>query len=129
MPIDREDLANLMDKLETAEKFKNPNRKKTKRRYRSLRQVLKDDEKRIEQKRNESDKAIANIITYESITAPPSLKPVKTYCDITGLPTNYKSPNTRMRYYNKECFDMIKSLPPGVDQQYLALRKANVILK
>ncbi|KAF6014138.1 hypothetical protein HII12_001464 [Brettanomyces bruxellensis] len=129
MPLDREDLAKLMDKLETAEKFKNPNRKRTKRRYRSLRQVLRDDEKRIQQKRDESKTPIANIVTYQSVTAPPSLKPVKTYCDITGLPTNYRSPTTRMRYYNKECFDMIKSLPPGVDQQYLALRKANVILK
>lgn len=127
--MEREDLIGLVNKLQTAEKFKNPNRKKTRRRYKSLRQVVKEENKRIQAEREESKDKPHDFISYDSIVAPPSLKPLKTYCDITGLPTSYKSPNTRIRFYNKECFDMVKSLPPGVDQQYLALRNANVILK
>ncbi|VEU21756.1 DEKNAAC102588, partial [Brettanomyces naardenensis] len=115
MPFEHDDLGKVMDKLETAEKFKKPDRKRGKRKYKSTRQVMNDESKRVQQKRDESEKPFTNMITYQSLTAPPSLKPVKTYCDITGLPTNYKSPNTRIRFFDKECYDLVKSLPPGVD--------------
>ncbi|QPG74920.1 hypothetical protein FOA43_002258 [Brettanomyces nanus] len=129
MTFEHNDLAKLMDILETAEKFKNPDRKNSKRRYKSSRQVMNDENKRIQKKRDESEEPLPNLVTYHSLSAPPSFRPIKTYCDITGLATNYKSPNTRLRFYDKECYDLVKSLPPGVDQQYLALRNANVVLK
>lgn len=129
MSEEHEQLAELDRKLKTAIKFKNPDRKHGKRRYKSARQVTNDETKRLQKKREESVQPLPDMVTYQSLSAPPSLRPLKTYCDITGLATNYKAPNSRLRYYDKECFDLVKSLPPGVDQQYLALRGANVVLK
>ena len=68
--------------------------------------------------------------TYLSIAAPPSLKPRKHYCDITGLEGKYKSPSSALRYHNVEIYqEVIKQLTPGMDQEYLSLRGANVVLK
>lgn len=71
-----------------------------------------------------------NRVTYFSLDAYPSLKPRKHYCDITGLKGNYKTPTNGLRYFNIEVYNgVIKSMTSGVDQQYLELRNANVILK
>lgn len=68
--------------------------------------------------------------TYFSIDAPPSLKPSKHWCDITGLEGRYKSSrHSGLRYHNKEIYEVVKELGPGVDQQYLGLRNANVVLR
>jgi INO80 complex subunit C len=71
------------------------------------------------------------VATYTNIEAAPSLNPAqqKHYCDITGLPAPYTDPKTRLRYHDKEVFNVIRTLPPGVAEQYLAARGANVILK
>lgn len=37
-----------------------------------------------------------------------STKPMNTYCDITGLPTQYLDPNSGCYYYNKDIYDLIK---------------------
>lgn len=66
--------------------------------------------------------------TYLNIDAPPPLTPVKHWCDITGLSAPYRTA-TGMRFHNKETFDIVQSLPPGVEQEYLKLRNANVVLK
>lgn len=68
-------------------------------------------------------------VTYSNIEAPPSLLPIKKYCDVTGLPAKYRDPKTGLRYYNKEIFQMIRKMPPGVPEQYLAARNAHTILK
>ncbi|KAJ1964893.1 Co-chaperone [Dipsacomyces acuminosporus] len=67
--------------------------------------------------------------THWSIDAPPSLIPQKKYCDITGLPAKYTDPKTNVRYYSAEVYQIIKTLPPGSEQQYLALRNASVVLR
>ncbi|KAJ2007693.1 chromatin-remodeling complex subunit ies6 [Coemansia thaxteri] len=67
--------------------------------------------------------------TYWSIDAPPSLIPQKKYCDVTGLPAKYTDPKTNVRYHSAEVYQIVKSLPPGSEQQYLALRNASVVLK
>jgi INO80 complex subunit C len=71
------------------------------------------------------------VVTYTNIESAPSLHPAhqKPYCDITGLPAPYRDPKTRLRYYNGEVFQMIRTLPQGVAEQYLAARQAHVILK
>ncbi|KAH3670710.1 hypothetical protein OGAPHI_001225 [Ogataea philodendri] len=107
--------------------FRPPGYKAPKRRHRFLRQIINDEAKRVQLKQQQAHDP--TLITYQSLAAPPSLKPIKTYCDITGLPTNYKSPHNQLRYYDKECYDIVKHMAPGVDQQYLALRSANVVLK
>ncbi|GME76610.1 unnamed protein product [Ambrosiozyma monospora] len=121
-------LAELTDKLASAYKFKT-GKKMQRRRYKPLKQLLNDDLKRTQQKQSESPTPLPNLISYHTLNAPPSLKPIRTYCDITGLPTNYKSPHNQLRYYDKECYAIVKNMAPGVDQQYLALRGANVVLK
>lgn len=94
-------------------------------RYKNMKAVLSDEQRRLA--------ALPTIpnhkATYFSIEAPPSLKPRKYWCDITGLEGRYKSARHGLRYHNKEIFEVIKELAPGVDQQYLELRNANVILR
>jgi INO80 complex subunit C len=70
-------------------------------------------------------------VTYTNIESAPSLHPAhqKQYCDITGLPSRYTDPKTKLRYYDREIFGVVRTLPPGGPDQYLAARGANVILK
>ncbi|KAL8715012.1 MAG: hypothetical protein Q9220_000969 [cf. Caloplaca sp. 1 TL-2023] len=69
--------------------------------------------------------------TYTNIESAPSLHPAhqKHYCDITGLPAPYTDPKTRLRYHNKEVFEVVRSLPQGVAEKYLEARGAHVVLK
>ncbi|CAD6888042.1 unnamed protein product [Tilletia laevis] len=60
--------------------------------------------------------------SYFSVDAPPSLRPRRRYCDITGLLGPYTDPKSRLRYHNAEIYTAIRRFGPGVDQQYLALR-------
>ena len=71
------------------------------------------------------------VATYTNIESAPSLHPAhqKPFCDITGLPAPYTDPKTRLRYYNKEVFEVVRSLPQGVAEKYLEARGAHVILK
>ena len=70
-------------------------------------------------------------VTYTNIESAPSLDPAhsKPYCDITGLHAPYRDPKTRLRYHNKEVFDVVRSLPQGVAEKYLEARGAHVVLK
>lgn len=71
------------------------------------------------------------IATYTNIESAPSFHPAhqKHYCDITGLPAPYTDPKTRLRYHNKEVFDVVRSLNQGGAERYLEARGAHVILK
>ncbi|RSH87473.1 chromatin-remodeling complex subunit ies6 [Saitozyma podzolica] len=69
------------------------------------------------------------IITYHTPAAPPSLLPPKKYCDITGLHAAYTDPRTKLRYKGLEVWQVVRSLGPGGDQAYLALRGAQTSLK
>ena len=71
------------------------------------------------------------VATYTNIESAPSLHPAhqKHYCDITGLPAPYTDPKSRLRYYNKEVFDIVRQLPQGVAEKYLEARGAHVVLK
>lgn len=71
------------------------------------------------------------IATYTNIESAPSLHPAhqKHYCDITGLPAPYTDPKTRLRYHNKEVFDVIRTLSQGAVENYLEARGAHVVLK
>ncbi|KAL9030103.1 MAG: hypothetical protein Q9196_001743 [Gyalolechia fulgens] len=69
--------------------------------------------------------------TYTNIESAPSLHPAhqKHYCDITGLPAPYTDPKSRLRYHNKEVFEVVRSLPQGIAEKYLEARGAHVVLK
>ncbi|KAK6455281.1 Ino eighty subunit 6 [Scheffersomyces xylosifermentans] len=104
----------------------NPNRKTPTRRYKSTKQVISDEQKYLQTK----DNIKIDTPTWANIAAPPSLLPQKHYCDITGLTGRYKNPANALRFHNVEIYqEIIKNMPPGVDQDYLELRGANVILK
>jgi INO80 complex subunit C len=71
------------------------------------------------------------IATYTNIESAPSLQPAhqKRFCDITGLPTTYTDPKTRLRYYDKEIFAVIRNLTPSAIEGYLEARAAQAVLK
>ena len=71
------------------------------------------------------------IATYTNIESAPSFHPAhqKPYCDITGLPSAYTDPKSRLRYHNKEVFDVVRGLNQGAAERYLEARGAHVILK
>lgn len=71
------------------------------------------------------------VATYTNIESAPSLHPghQKHYCDITGLPAPYTDPKTRLRYHNKEVFEVVRTLSQGVAENYLEARGAHMILK
>ena len=71
------------------------------------------------------------IATYTNIESAPSLHPAhqKHYCDITGLPAPYTDPKTRLRYHNREVFEVVRSLNQGAAENYLEARGAHVVLK
>ena len=66
--------------------------------------------------------------TFGTIGAPPSFKPPKKYSDLSGLPSNYTDPHTKLRYANSEEFTRIPFLPSDIVSGYLALRKASGIV-
>ena len=71
------------------------------------------------------------IATYTNIESAPSLHPAhqKHYCDITGLPARYTDPKTRLRFHNKEVYEVVRSLQQGQAENYLEARGAHVVLK
>ncbi|KAJ2503418.1 Co-chaperone [Coemansia sp. RSA 1972] len=91
------------------------------RRWKNLKQV-------VAQEQADSDWPV-DFPAYWAIDAPPSLLPQKKYCDITGLPALYTDPKTNVRYHSAEVYRVVRTLPPGSEQLYLAVRNANVTLK
>lgn len=66
--------------------------------------------------------------TYGTIGAPPSFKPPKKYSDLSGLPSNYTDPHSKLRYANTDEFSRIPFMPSDIVGGYLALRKASGIV-
>jgi len=73
----------------------------------------------------------AMAVTYTNIESAPSLQASgrKHYCDVTGLPAPYKDPKTMLRYHNVEAFHLIRTMPQGITEMYLAARGAHTVLK
>lgn len=66
--------------------------------------------------------------TYGTIGAPPSFKPPKKYSDLSGLPSNYTDPHSKLRYANTDEFARIPFMPSDIRSGYLGLRKASGIV-
>lgn len=127
-PLNKEsvDVKDLSEVTMREHTFKNPHRKHQQRRFKPARQLISDEVKYIQN----NPKVNFDTPTYTSVVAPPSLRPQKHYCDITGLEGRYKSPANGLRYHDVEIYqEVIKNMPPGLDQEYLSLRGANVVLK
>lgn len=67
-------------------------------------------------------------ISDSSINAPPSFRPAKKYSDISGLPSRYTDPQTKLYYATAEEFATVRSLPMDITAGYLALRGASSIV-
>lgn len=65
----------------------------------------------------------------QNIECPPSIRPQKKYCDITGLEARYTDPKTGLRYHSAEIYQFIRTLSVPNVQAYLSSRNAAVILK
>ncbi|KAJ1850473.1 hypothetical protein LPJ57_008117, partial [Coemansia sp. RSA 486] len=104
--------------LSVAKPFKNPDYKSN-RRWKNLKQVVAQEEQA-------SDWPV-DFPTHWNIDAAPSLLPQKKYCDLTGLPAKYTDPKTNVRYHSAEVYQLVKTLQPGSEQQYLALRNATTM--
>lgn len=108
-------------------KFKTLAWKKPPKRHKPTRQLLTDEWKWLT---NDQQEKKRTRLTYFNVQAPPSQYPRKKYCDITGLKAYYKSPSNGLRFVNSEVYSLvIKSMAPGVDQEYLRLRGDNIVLK
>ncbi|KAH8550320.1 chromatin-remodeling complex subunit ies6 [Umbelopsis sp. PMI_123] len=108
-----------MNLLQVARPFKNKNYSAPKK-ARSLKQLL------TQEKLSEFD---VDLPTYQNIESPPSIRPLKKYCDITGLDAKYTDPKTGLRYHNAEIYQFIKGLGVSSVQAYLGSRNAAVVLK
>lgn len=67
-------------------------------------------------------------VHYSSINTPPSFKPSKKFSDLSGLPSNYTDPQTKLRFANKDEYATIVGLPMDITAGYLALRGASSIV-
>lgn len=104
--------------------FRDSSWKAPKNRNKNIKAIIAEEQRRLADK----DLGIDDT-TYFNIDSPPSLIPSKMYCDITGLEGKYRSPATNLRYHNQEIAAVLREIPPGVDQQYLELRNANIVLR
>ncbi|CAH6718545.1 chromatin-remodeling complex subunit Ies6p [[Candida] jaroonii] len=101
------------------------NKPKAARRFKPARQLLTDETKYLQSKNLKFDTP-----TYTSLVSPPTLKPIKKYCDITGLEGKYKCPSNGIRFHDVEVYqEVVKNMTTSLDQEYLSLRGANVVLK
>lgn len=83
-------------------------------------EVEQEDTHKEEEEEEEESKR--EVPTYSSVEAPPSLRPAKKYCDVTGLVAPYTDPKSTLRYHSVEVYEIIKQFGPGVDNAYLSLR-------
>ncbi|KAF8427811.1 hypothetical protein EV426DRAFT_631649 [Tirmania nivea] len=124
--------------------FKSPHWKPAPRRNKNLKQILQEDLKTLTLAANPAANPAAASstaapsasnpgavgATYTNIESAPSFHPARAHwCDITGLPSKYVDPRTKLRYADVEVYRAIRELPPGGKEGYLELRGANVVLK
>ncbi|QLL31608.1 hypothetical protein HG536_0B04720 [Torulaspora globosa] len=113
-------------------RFKKHGYRKPSRRHKSARQLIADESKRISLLLQEEGGGVKRVpkVTYFNVNGPPSMRPTKKYCDITGLAGLYRSPVNNLRYHNAEIYQLVvKPMAPGVDQEYLKLRGDHFVLK
>ncbi|KAA8491103.1 INO80 complex subunit C [Porphyridium purpureum] len=67
----------------------------------------------------------AHLPTYTNIEAPPARLPPRKYCDITGAPTQYTDPKTKMFFSCTEAFKVIRQLPDNAVEEFLGIRNAS----
>ncbi len=66
--------------------------------------------------------------TYVSVRAPASLWPSVRYCDLTGLPTQFTDPKTKLHFLDSATFQRIRQLSQDAINGILAKRGADISL-
>lgn len=59
---------------------------------------------------------------FSQIAAPPRAGPELKVSDVSGLPTSYQDPRTRLRFASREEFALIRTMPQEIIAAYLRLR-------
>jgi len=90
---------------------------KKSRTWKTLKQIISAE-------KTSTSSACQEVVTYISIDAPVSFKPVKKYSDISGLPAPYTDPTTKLRYATAEEYSRVRMLPTDIVSGLLLLRKA-----
>ncbi|KAK0473385.1 hypothetical protein IW261DRAFT_691705 [Armillaria novae-zelandiae] len=111
-------LAVQLSYLHSPKPFKNPYySKNVNRRAKNLKTVLSQERERERAERERRKLAQPDVPlepdempTYASIEAPPSLLPMKHYCDVTGLEAPYTDPATGLRFHDKSVYQVIKGM-------------------
>ncbi|XP_044762334.1 INO80 complex subunit C [Coccinella septempunctata] len=119
MGSEEQKLENKLPFKTTASYFNSKANGNKKRTWKSLKQIIS------------SEKTLPwpeEAILYSSINAPPSFRPPEKFSDLSGLPSTYTDPATRLRYANKEEYATISGLPMDITAGYLALRGASSIV-
>jgi hypothetical protein len=63
--------------------------------------------------------------TYASVRAPASVLPATKYCDLTGLPTCFTDPKTKLHFVDSATFQRIRQLNQEAINRILAKRGAD----
>lgn len=66
--------------------------------------------------------------TYVSVRAPASVWPAVRYCDLTGLPTRFTDPKTKLHFLDSATFQRIRQLSQEAINRILAKRGADISL-
>jgi len=79
---------------------------------------------------SENYSALSPLIpTYMSLKALPSRLPGKKYCDLTGFPAKYADPQSKLRYFSKDQFKLVRELKYDVAQGFLKIRDSEDVLR
>ena len=70
----------------------------------------------------------AHLPTYVSVRAPASVWPATKYCDLTGLPTKFTDPKTKLHFVDSAAFQRIRQLNQDALNKILAKRGADTSL-
>ncbi|KAK8195003.1 YL1 nuclear protein C-terminal domain-containing protein [Phyllosticta capitalensis] len=138
--VDHNALLEKLDLFRVRKPFRNPDWKPPQRRNKNIKQIISEAQRKeaslmaTQNNSGSSTPATGNMpngpaVTYTNVEAPPSLQVKRKYCDITGLPSKYTDPKTRLRYHNAEIFGIIRTMGQSVTENYLAARGAHTVLK
>eukprot|EP00127_Corallochytrium_limacisporum_P004277 Clim_evm222s157 gene=Clim_evmTU222s157 len=70
---------------------------------------------------------LGNSVTYLTIAAPPSVRPIRKYCDLCGLPAKYTEPKSGIQYHHADEYRAILNIPEHIKQELVNIRKEKTV--
>lgn len=65
------------------------------------------------------------LIIVERMDASETTRPMKKYCDFTGLEANYVDKTSGLHYHDLKAFNYMKAIPKSTKDQYYRIRVPN----